>query len=243
MFNDLLKKGIFTETVINVNSQRMVKRRPEMLNAIYSFTSFLPSSASLKERIFVIFSKLNRRPTCAICNAVVLFEERGKPSYNLTCSKSCANSLRLKSTSEESKAIIIKKRNLKLNEIGPDGLTGQQRRYKKAHQTKVKNGLFVPYDKMSALQLYRAKCLKASNTYDLSALDNFYLRGTNGTPGAYQLDHLVSISYGFKNNIDPKIIGHICNLEMVPWLDNVRKNMRCSISINELMCRISKYET
>jgi len=52
------------------------------------------------------------------------------------------------------------------------------------------------------------------------------------------LDHMYSISDGFKNNIPPYIIGHINNLVMIPALENIKKNNRSSISKTELFERI-----
>lgn len=38
-----------------------------------------------------------------------------------------------------------------------------------------------------------------------------------------------------KNNISPQIIGNICNLEMIPWKENVTKNLQCFITLDELL--------
>ena len=43
---------------------------------------------------------------------------------------------------------------------------------------------------------------------------------------AYNLDHIIPIIYGFKNNIDPKIIGNISNLRFIPWDENVKKSSK-----------------
>ena len=37
---------------------------------------------------------------------------------------------------------------------------------------------------------------------------------------AYQIDHILSVKYGFENKIDPKVIGNIKNLQMLPWKEN-----------------------
>lgn len=54
-------------------------------------------------------------------------------------------------------------------------------------------------------------------------------------PNAYHLDHRVSIKFGFVNNIDPKIIASIYNLEMIPARVNCSKRADCSITIDELL--------
>lgn len=48
-------------------------------------------------------------------------------------------------------------------------------------------------------------------------------RRLNGMDGGWQLDHILSIKYGFDNNIDPAIIGASENLQMLKWQDNRKK--------------------
>jgi len=49
------------------------------------------------------------------------------------------------------------------------------------------------------------------------------------------LDHKYSKLQGFKDNVNPEIIGNINNLEFIPWKDNISKKDKCSITINELL--------
>ena len=69
----------------------------------------------------------------------------------------------------------------------------------------------------------------------LNQLENYEKRGKTGVVDAYHLDHKYSIYFGFKNNIPTQIIGNICNLEMIPWKENVTKNLQCSITLDELL--------
>ncbi len=48
------------------------------------------------------------------------------------------------------------------------------------------------------------------------------------------LDHKISIHFGFKHNIDPKIIAHYCNLEVIPRTLNESKFTKNSITPLEL---------
>jgi hypothetical protein len=54
----------------------------------------------------------------------------------------------------------------------------------------------------------------------------------------YHLDHKYSIYEGFLNNISPKIIGGYNNLEILKSCENLKKNKKSSIRLNELL----KYE-
>ena len=71
---------------------------------------------------------------------------------------------------------------------------------------------------------YTNACNKVTTQFDLSVLENSdKLRGLCGVDGAYQLDHIIPIQYGFDNNIPPEIIGHIDNLQFIPWEENNAK--------------------
>lgn len=50
-----------------------------------------------------------------------------------------------------------------------------------------------------------------------------YLGGLAGQDGVYHLDHIVSIRYGFDNNIPPEQLAVKENLQMLPWKDNISK--------------------
>lgn len=81
---------------------------------------------------------------------------------------------------------------------------------------------------------YKLKVMKTTKKQPIQYLSNYEKRGNSGVDGAYHLDHKFSIVEGFMNNIEPEIIGGIKNLEFIPWLDNIKKRTKCSITINEL---------
>jgi hypothetical protein len=51
----------------------------------------------------------------------------------------------------------------------------------------------------------------------------------------YHLDHKYSIKMGFVDEIDPKIIGSVVNLEILPKLENSTKRANCSIPKETLL--------
>lgn len=67
---------------------------------------------------------------------------------------------------------------------------------------------------------YRKKVIKISNKQPLTQLENYSKRGRN----KFHLDHIISIRYGFANNIDPEIIGNIKNLRFIPAEENIKKS-------------------
>lgn len=60
-------------------------------------------------------------------------------------------------------------------------------------------------------------------------IDPENLRGRN-----HQLDHIYSVNRGYNENIDPAIIGHCSNLQVIPSGLNNIKNDKCGKSIERL---------
>ena len=68
-------------------------------------------------------------------------------------------------------------------------------------------------------------------------IKNIELRGKKK---GYDLDHKYSVVEGFKNNVDPLIISHYKNLEVVTWKENSNKKSKCSLTLKELYTLIDK---
>ena len=58
--------------------------------------------------------------------------------------------------------------------------------------------------------------------------------GPNRRSKDLHLDHIYSISEGFKNNIPPEIIGHWTNLRLIPKKENSSKGADCHKTIEQL---------
>jgi hypothetical protein len=50
----------------------------------------------------------------------------------------------------------------------------------------------------------------------------------------YHLDHKYSIADGFRNSIDPNLIAHPVNLQMLYWKDNIAKHDKSCITLDKL---------
>ncbi len=79
---------------------------------------------------------------------------------------------------------------------------------------------------LPAWRAYRLDVIRVTNSQPLHLLENFDKRGVNGEEGAYTLDHIVSLKRGFKEGITPEQIGHIDNLQMLPWEENITKGWK-----------------
>lgn len=79
---------------------------------------------------------------------------------------------------------------------------------------------------------YRRKVWAETKKQPLQELENFDKRArTNG----YHLDHIYSVKQGFINDVDPKIIGNICNLRMLKCEENISKRDRCDMTLEDLL--------
>lgn len=56
---------------------------------------------------------------------------------------------------------------------------------------------------------------------------------------ANHVDHIYSVSQGFKDSVDPFWIAHPCNLQMLKAKDNKKKNASCGHTIDELYEKIN----
>lgn len=72
--------------------------------------------------------------------------------------------------------------------------------------------------------------------YDLVEQHGWMNRYNN--PSGVTRDHMISVSYGYRHNIDPYLISHPANCMIMSRSKNSSKNKKCSITINELIERV-----
>lgn len=98
---------------------------------------------------------------------------------------------------------------------------------------------------------YRQQCTFSLNKLEHASLFNgpliskygWYCPANKGTynPRGVTWDHLYRIEEGFANKIDPSIMSHPANAELIPWRAN--KNRKTSmITLSQLLQRVSKWD-
>jgi len=55
-------------------------------------------------------------------------------------------------------------------------------------------------------------------------------------------DHILSVNEGFKNNINPLILAHPANCQLLPHNKNVSKGIKCGITLDNLLLKIEKWD-
>ena len=107
----------------------------------------------------------------------------------------------------------------------------------------VKQGTAVTDEK----KLYQDNCRFKFNPYDYTDMLGFDLFTSLGmyhavtNPGGADRDHMVSIEYGWRNQVDPALISHPANCQFLVHMDNVRKGSGSDISVEELQLRIEQW--
>lgn len=82
------------------------------------------------------------------------------------------------------------------------------------------------------------------NEFDFSLIENYgwYKAKNRGDNlNGVSRDHMISVRYGYDNNISPDIISHPANCRLMRHNDNVSKHSKCSITIDELLTRIEHW--
>jgi hypothetical protein len=75
-------------------------------------------------------------------------------------------------------------------------------------------------------QFYKREVWRLTYQHPLDTLEHWELRGRCGVEGAYQLDHIKSINWGWENGIAPEVIAEWDNLRMIPWRTNLLKSSK-----------------
>lgn len=93
---------------------------------------------------------------------------------------------------------------------------------------------------------YYFDCSFKFNVYEYPNIFNLELLNKYGwyhpvkNPNGISRDHKFSISEGFKNNIDSKIISHVLNCDLIIHKTNNKKNTSCSIDLEQLINDIGR---
>lgn len=255
---DDLKTLLLNSKLVKDNGTFSHNNAPKKVQLLFGdlIHSIIPDDISLKHKVLIIITNNSQRRRCSICNSILddihirtvtcseichrLLWKRIYTTKDPITNKSIANLTAEKVSkkinySESSKKMVKTKRN-SFNELGQD--IYQQTAIKTAI---TRNGEYKGLEGLSDSRRYRALVGSITNKQDITSLDNFEKRGNwHITQETYHLDHMFSISDGFKENIPPYIIGHISNLIMLPASDNLSKSGKSSVTKEELFSKFDQ---
>lgn len=203
--------------------------------------------------------KFEYKCTCKVCGKeyTVLCTKNDflKSKYRKTCSSECSH----KQSTENGRNKLIEVWNNKLGvekqiicEYCGKTVNLPRKSYSKycCEQCK-RNARFERQNKNKTEKvLYRKMCNFKFNLNDFPEEYNFDLIRENGWYKAknrgnnlygVSRDHIVSVKFGFEHSIDPYIISHPANCQLLIHTDNESKNCKCDMSIEELIEKINKW--
>lgn len=189
---------------------------------------------------------------CYKCKADFLVEEREHkfPSREkYFCSKSCANSRDMTHTRVKIKNTLQKINNTpkQLHSCQVCGNTVKSAKRKHCSVSCANKTKYKHIDK-TTLAYYRKQCKfnfslnDYPDEFDFRLIEQFgwYKAKNRGNNlSGISRDHIISVRYGFDNKIDPKIISHPANCQLMQHGKNVSKGTKCNLTIEELFDRIN----
>jgi hypothetical protein len=184
----------------------------------------------IHESIYLAANQLKCRPLCPLCNKNELRFHNIKLGYVKHCSKCKSKSperlQRFQETCLQNFGTTYPAKNVNVRD--------------KIVSTKLKRGIYKSLEHRSEYRKYSDSVRAITKQQPINKLENFHKRGKSGKPGSFQLDHMYSVKDGFINNVSPEIIGHISNLQMLPSTENRKKWHNSSITLEQLLIKISK---
>lgn len=121
----------------------------------------------------------------------------------------------------------------KIDELGRNGYSQiATKAIIKGNRTKADRGLIST--NRNEFMRYKVIVQYLTEKYR-NELSEGVITGLAGKEGAHHIDHKFSILNGYKQKVSPFVIGHLCNLQMLPWKINLSKHSACSIPLDELL--------
>lgn len=180
------------------------------------------------------------------------------------CSRSCANSrvrtdeLKAKMRKKMTGVKFIDGKRVLLEPVvcqvcGQDIPNGRNnhRKYCSIECRRLHNARIVDSEYRCSIQQYRRACSFKFNLatypdefdFELIKQYGFYSpKNKKDNPNGVTRDHMYSVREGFTHKVSPLLISHPANCQLMLHLDNVSKNKKCSITLDELKERIRIWE-
>lgn len=109
----------------------------------------------------------------------------------------------------------------------------QECAYETRTATKIKNGTIIHPDHKCEFAKYTCDVWKHTST-SYRKFRSLIKNSDKERSREWHLDHIFSIYDGFQNGVDPKVIGHHSNLQLISQLENITKNTQSWKSLEEL---------
>lgn len=131
-----------------------------------------------------------------------------------------------------------KSKKIKLEKYGDENWNNSD----KTREIRIKNGTQINDSLIENFRKYKKIVVNRTNTV---YRNNKKLINPNELKIGikyYHLDHKYSIKQGFLNKIPIEIISHPCNLYVMWWQDNMKKQDKCDITLCDLIKDVLNYD-
>ena len=112
----------------------------------------------------------------------------------------------------------------------------------KTRTTRIKNGTQINDEVIEGFSDYKTVVMNRTITIYRNNKIIINPKNLKRSKKEYHIDHLFSIKQGFLQNIPIEIITHPCNLQMIYYKDNLKKQDECWITKDELLNNIISYD-
>lgn len=254
-------KEIIGNNGIFSNHLRWCKENPEYENNYKQYK--LNINITLQQKHNNLFKEYTIK--CKVCgnefNLICSENDFNKGKYKKTCSVKCAHKLSILNSNNEKRKENIKK---SINEFNiKNGIKREEQikickycnnQYKTLRNTVFCSRkcarLYLSQEKMKnkePFERYKKLCEFKFGIKNFPEEFNFNIIKENGWYEAanrgnnlngISRDHMYSCKEGYNNLIDPYLISHPANCNLILQIDNEIKNSKCSLSYNELIKRV-----
>jgi hypothetical protein len=237
IYNEILT---LTEPLYHrVKKRFLMKEHPKLLNIALSLTPHLTEKSPLAEILFCLKNTITERPKCSICNGPVRFIPGGNSYYDI-CGSVCSivrtrkkygvtNISQLQSTKDK----IVEKCEMKYGVSNPAKIPDVGSIISKK-KTEYWARVFPNNRTSEDITLSQYRKLVKGFTYRTFRKYPDLIDPDNKHSYDFQIDHIVSVAFGYKNDIPPEIIGHFENLRIIPSMENQSKNWKSDMTVEEL---------
>lgn len=112
----------------------------------------------------------------------------------------------------------------------------------KTRMTRISNGSQINDEDVEDFLKYKKVVINRTITVYRNNKDLINPQNLNRSKKEYHIDHLFSIKQGFLQNIPVDIISHPCNLHMIDYKENIKKQDECWITKSDLLNSIILYD-
>lgn len=111
----------------------------------------------------------------------------------------------------------------------------------KTKKTRIENNTQINDEIINDFLDYKKVIVNRTTTIYRNNIDIINPKKLKRGKKEYHIDHLFSIKQGFLENLPIEIISHPCNLHMIFYMDNLKKQDNCWITKEELLYNIILY--